>query len=310
MIAATTPPRTDGTTTVFTISHRVAPSPIEPSSSSRRHTDEELAADRRGDRDGHDRQHDDRGEHRRLGLVGSPPKIGIQPKHRMEHGCDVLRVERRRARRSPRDRSRRDGTAASMSISVPTGAADRRRRELAQEEADRDRERRGSSIAPNDVTTVPMIRSRAPNWFSVRVPLVVPDEAEPEELDRRPGAVGDAPDDREDDEDAEDRGERGQAVEQPVADAVADVPRARRARRRDRTRLPRAPAFQRRRPRRRSGHHFDTRRSHAVYPAPANASGDSRVSTMDSRTIAASAIGVAHRLRAIRAARSSSTSTT
>ena len=35
------------------------------------------------------------------------------------------------------------GTAASISTSEPTGAADRRRRELAQEEADRDRERRG-----------------------------------------------------------------------------------------------------------------------------------------------------------------------
>ena len=60
VIAATTPPFTYGTTTPRTISQRVAPSPSEASFTSRGHAHEELAADRRGDRDDHDRQHDDR----------------------------------------------------------------------------------------------------------------------------------------------------------------------------------------------------------------------------------------------------------
>ena len=49
-----------GRSTPRTISQRVAPRPSEASLTSRGTLDEELAADRRGDRDDHDRQHDDR----------------------------------------------------------------------------------------------------------------------------------------------------------------------------------------------------------------------------------------------------------
>ena len=55
------------------------------------------------------------------------------------------------------------GTAASISISVPTGpriaggAISLRKSPIATESGP------ASSIAPNDVTIVPMIRSRAPN---------------------------------------------------------------------------------------------------------------------------------------------------
>ena len=56
-----------------------------------------------------------------------------------------------------------EGTAASMSIRVPTGArtaggaSSLRKRPIAIEIGPE------RSIAPKDVTTVPMIRSRAPN---------------------------------------------------------------------------------------------------------------------------------------------------
>ena len=100
----------------------------------------------------------------------------------------------------PQSPTTTDGTAASMSISVPIGpridggASSLRKRPIAIESGAE------ISIAPNDVTTVPMIRSRAPNWFFDDVPLVVPEERDVERLHRRPGAVGDPPDDREDDQ--------------------------------------------------------------------------------------------------------------
>ena len=139
MIAATTPPRTDGTTTVFTISHRVAPSPIDPSSSS----------------DGtpmkSSRQIDDV-----IGIVmivstmiavntvdsvcGSPPKIGIQPSTAWIAGCDVVGIERREHVDPPEaDDDRGDG--GEHVDQRPDRRSHRRRCELAEEEADRDRDR-------------------------------------------------------------------------------------------------------------------------------------------------------------------------
>ena len=66
------------------------------------------------------------------------------------------------------------GTAASISTSVPIGprtdggASSLRNRPIAIETG------AARSTAPNDVTTVPMIRSRAPNLFDDGVPLVRP----------------------------------------------------------------------------------------------------------------------------------------
>ena len=187
MTAATTPPRTDGTTTVFTISQRVAPRPIDAFLELRRHAEEELAADRRRDRDGHDRQHDDRGEHGRLDLVLAVARRSGSSRAAAQERLHVLRVERRehdrcpRARRRPRHR----GEHLDQRADRP---ADRRRRELAEEEADRDRERRGDEHraerrddrADDQVARAELVRDG--------VPVVVPDEAEVEDLDRRPGA--------------------------------------------------------------------------------------------------------------------------
>ena len=53
--------------------------------------------------------------------------------------------------------------------------------------------------------------------------VLVPDEADPEVADRRPGAVDDLPDDRGDDQHREERRERRQGVERAVADAVGEV---------------------------------------------------------------------------------------
>ena len=206
MIAATIPLRTLGTTTVFTISQRVAPSAIEPSSSSVGHTGEQLAADRRGDRDRHDRQHDDRGEDRGLGLVLAVGE-DRDPAEQRGRGSAV-RAGRRtaRARRSPRARGRRSARRrATRSASRPAprtdgGASSLRKRPIAIESG------AASSIAPKDVTTVPRIRSRRRTGRH-RVPLVAPEEATLEDPDRGPRTVGYPPDDRGDDEDAEQRRE-------------------------------------------------------------------------------------------------------
>ena len=96
MTAATTPPRTVRQDDALTISQRVAPSPIAPSSSSRRDADEELAADRRRDRDDHDRQDDHRREDRRLDLVlARSRRSGSSRANSLMNGSHVLRVERR-----------------------------------------------------------------------------------------------------------------------------------------------------------------------------------------------------------------------
>ena len=160
--AATTPPRTVGMTTVFTISQRVAPRPIAPSSSSV------------GTPTKSSRQIDDV-----IGMIMivstiiavntvdstlSPPwaKIGIQPKSAPKNGWTCC-ASNGASTKMPQSPITTLGTAASISISVPTGprtaggASSLRKSPIAIESG------AASSIAPKDVTSVPMIRSRAPN---------------------------------------------------------------------------------------------------------------------------------------------------
>ena len=130
----------DGTTTVRTISQRVAPSPTAPSSSSPGRSTKSS------------RQIDDV-----IGMIMivstsiaantvdstlSAPfaKIGIQPRKLLRNGCTCCAHERREHVDPPEpdDDARHGGEHLDQR---PDRAADRRRRELAQEEADRDRER-------------------------------------------------------------------------------------------------------------------------------------------------------------------------
>ena len=161
------------------------------------------------------------------------------------------------------------GTAASISISVPIGAADRRRRELAQEEADRDRERRGEQHraerrderADDELARAELRPSPGSRSLCQTKPM-------PNCLDRRPGAVDDLPDDRGDDRrSASSAASAGQAVEHAVADPVAEragsgAGAARRVdggfhgRQLSSARQARGPC-----------HHSVTRRSHPVHPA-------------------------------------------
>ena len=164
MMAATTPPRTVGTTTVFTISQRVAPSPSDASSSS-------SGTPRKSSRQIEEV----------IGMVMivsttiavktvdstlSCPcaKIGIQPRVSPRNGCTCC-ASNGASTKIPHRPTTTDGTAASMSISVPIGpridggASSLRKRPIAIESGAEIR------IAPNDVMTVPMIRSRAPNLF-------------------------------------------------------------------------------------------------------------------------------------------------
>ena len=199
MIAATTPPRTDGTTTVCTISQRVAPRPTAPSSSSV------------GTPTKSSRQIDDV-----IGMimivrtsiaektVDSTLSLAVgedrdPAEEAAEERLQVLRVERREHVDAPEpDHDARHG--GEHLDQRPDRPAHRRRRELAQEQADRDRERRGEQDraerrddgADDQVARAELVHDR--------VPLVVPEEREVEDLDRRPRAVGDAPDDRGDDQ--------------------------------------------------------------------------------------------------------------
>ena len=121
MTAATTPPRTDGMTTVL---HHLPARRAEPDRALLelgRDADEELAADRRRDRDDHDRQHEHRGEHGRLDLVAAVGEDRDPAEDAPEERLRRAARRTARARRCPRARSTTLGTAASISTSVPTG---------------------------------------------------------------------------------------------------------------------------------------------------------------------------------------------
>ena len=111
------------------------------------------------------------------------------------------------------------GTAASIVDQRPDRAADRRRRELAQEEADRDRERRGDQDRAERGDERPDDELAGAVDVGDGVPGAVPDEARSRSAAIAGHAPGeDLPDDRRDDEQREDRGGRGEAVERPVAE--------------------------------------------------------------------------------------------
>src|SRR3954470_472319 len=163
--AATTPPRTVGMMTVRTISQRVAPRPMDASSRSSgtpRNSSRQIEVV--------------------IGMVmivstmiavktvdstlsWPPLKIGIQPRKLLRNGSTRC-ASNGGSTKMPHSPTTTLGTAASISTRVPTGpraaggASSLRKSAIAIESG------AARSIAPNDVMSVPMIRSRAPNWFS------------------------------------------------------------------------------------------------------------------------------------------------
>ena len=221
------------------------------------------------DRDDHDRQHE-------RSPANTPTGVGVaaEERHpaeeRVQERLDV--VARHGAEHEdppePDDDARDRGEhARRASRSAPRTA---RRRELAEEERrSRSRAARRTARAPNDVTTVPKMKSSAPNMLGDRVPRRrARGSASPKWLDRGPRAVDDLVDDRRDDEQRDERGGRGQAV------AGASPIRSRRAASRRRPVAGRRGGFHARqhcsRARRRGGP--VTTSSHdvhiAVHPAP------------------------------------------
>jgi hypothetical protein len=169
MRAATTPPFTDGMTTPFTISQRVAPSASEPSSrslgtpmKSSRQIAELIGmimivstsiAGKTPD-----------------GLAG-PLKRGSHPSTSIRNGsmcCDTKGA----ITKIPQRPMTTLGTAASISISVPIGprtaggASSDRKRPIAIDSG------AASRIAPNDVTSVPTMNCAAPNSLRTGFQLV------------------------------------------------------------------------------------------------------------------------------------------
>ena len=189
--AATRPPRVNGMITPRTISQRVSPRPYAPSF-----------------RSGGTLLKSSRlmlavigtimivririaGEHVAAAWSAACPKSGIQPNHECRNGSTCGADERAEhedppeAEHDARDRRQHLDQRADH-------AADRRRRELGQEQRDRDRERTGDQDGREGGDRGPVEEVERAELARDRVPVLVPDEREAERLDRGPGA-GDHP---------------------------------------------------------------------------------------------------------------------
>ena len=191
--------------------------------------EEELAADARGDRDDHDRQHEhgdeDPGVLRRAVEKGNEAEIAVQP------GAEIVPDERSEHKDPPE--SQHDARNGRQQLDERgdhrPGAT---RCQLAQIEPDRNRERRrdqkreerGDGGAPDQI-------ERAEPDVD-RIPALARDERQPELRDRRVGDVEDLPADRDQQGDSGGRGGPGQEMEEDVAEAVADPAALRKGRRR------------------------------------------------------------------------------
>ena len=135
--------------------------------------------------------------------VGAP-KIGMKPRCSCSHGSRWCARNGPSTRMPQRPRTTL-GIAASISTSEPTMPRTPPRRELAQPEGDRDRERGGDDERDQRADRGAVDERQRAEDLLDGIPGLVGDEAEPVLLDRRPGEIEDLPEDR---AEQDDRGKR------------------------------------------------------------------------------------------------------
>src|SRR5438067_303698 len=183
-----------------------------------RHLQEQVAADRRGDWDDHDRQHEHRREHRaaRVRPAGEerrPAEGRVEPR-------PELVVDDRAEDEDPPEPEDDARNRRQHLDERPDDAADAARRELAQVEPDRDRD--GRREEEGEGTRVDRAEDEVDRAVLVcdGVPGLMPDECEAELADRRPRTVDDLVDDQADQRDTTGGGDARYPLKRDVADLV------------------------------------------------------------------------------------------
>ena len=185
-----------------------------------RNAEEELPADRRHDRNDHDRENHGGREEPLPGLLRVAEE-GNEAQAAMQPGLDVVREKRPQHQDSPEPEH--DARYGSEQLDERADdAAHASRRQLAEIEADRDRKRRREHERDERAHGGPVDEGQRAEDVLHRVPGAGRDEPQTETVEGVAREPEDLPDDRADECQARNGGGRGQAVQREITETAAE----------------------------------------------------------------------------------------